>query len=70
MEYRRITTRGTWHFCQNCSCWPTIGYRARLTPPAIVELCNECLKKKLHDKCEQTVGIPSKRRVFAKDNTR
>ncbi len=56
MNFRRITTRDTWHFCRNCSNWPKTGYQTRTTPPAIVEICNECLKKKLHDKCAQEGG--------------
>src|SRR5919112_5765135 len=30
---RRRGFHDTWHFCRNCSNWPTVGYEERYTPP-------------------------------------
>ena len=50
-EYRRKEGSDTWHFCSNCSNWPTSGYVSRSTKPTYDELCNECLGKRDNKKC-------------------
>lgn len=45
MEYRRLKTRDTWHWCPNCSNWPISGYVSRHTRPTTGELDNECRSK-------------------------
>jgi hypothetical protein len=37
--YRRRRNRDTWHFCSNCSNWPTTDYVERDSKPATGEPC-------------------------------
>ena len=41
----------TWHFCSNCSNWPTSNYDEKTTKPTTGELCNECKAKKANGTC-------------------
>ena len=41
----------TWHFCSNCSKWPTSDYDERTTKPTDGELCDECKAKKDNSNC-------------------
>jgi len=50
-EYRKKGESDTWHFCRNCSNWPTSGYTTRQTKPASGELCNECKAKERDGNC-------------------
>lgn len=50
-EYRRRKGNDTWHFCSNCSNWPTSNYDSQGQKPASGELCNECRSKKANDNC-------------------
>lgn len=43
--YRRKKGKDTWHWCRNCSNWPTFYYDERSSKPTSGELCNECLSK-------------------------
>jgi hypothetical protein len=49
--YRKRRGQDTWHFCSNCSSWPTSGYDARSDSPRIGELCNECESRRAHGNC-------------------
>src|SRR4051794_31571144 len=45
MEYRRGTKSQTWHFCRNCSHWPSDSFNiivSKKLPPDF-ELCLECV---------------------------
>ena len=53
MAWRKRKDKDTWHFCKNCSNWPTSNYEEKLTKPTTGELCNECRSK-------ETSGICSK----------
>ena len=44
-EYRRKHGSDTWHWCRNCSNWPTSGYDSQHTKPTSGELDNECKSK-------------------------
>lgn len=44
--YRRRAGGDTWHFCSNCSNWPTSNYDEQSTKPSSGEFCNECLAKR------------------------
>ena len=35
----------TWHWCRNCSNWPTVDCEERYSKPSSGELCNECRAK-------------------------
>ena len=48
-EYRKRVGSDTWHWCKNCSNWPTTGYtsenHAGKNRPRGGELDNECKAK-------------------------
>jgi len=45
-EYRRRNDSDTWHWCRNCSNWPTgPGIEIKYRKPTSGELCNECRAK-------------------------
>jgi hypothetical protein len=50
---RRKTSSDTWHWCRNCSKWPTSGYEEVTVPgrPSYGELCNECRAKESNGTC-------------------
>ena len=49
--YRRRRGIDTWHFCRNCSNWPTTNYEEQATRPSSGELCNECRGKRDRGDC-------------------
>ncbi len=49
--YRRRRGSDTWHFCRNCSNWPTSNYEERHTRPSSGEFDNECLAKESSGNC-------------------
>lgn len=51
--YRRINSRDAWHFCKNCSKWPTTNYVERSTKPTTDELCDECKSKQKNNICKK-----------------
>ncbi len=51
MTYRKKNGRDTWHFCKNCSNWPTKDYVASLLKHPGGELCNECKAKRRNREC-------------------
>jgi hypothetical protein len=53
MAYRRRKNSDTWHFCRNCSNWPTSEYVEQQTRPTTGELDNECLAKQQANACSR-----------------
>jgi len=53
ITYRRRKTHDTWHWCKNCSTWPTTDYEESFSRPAAGELCNECHGKQRAGTCHQ-----------------
>ena len=53
VTYRRRTSNDTWHWCRNCSTWPTNDYEESLSKPTVGELCNECHGKQRAGNCNQ-----------------
>lgn len=53
-EYRKRkgATYDTWHFCTNCSNWPTSNYDSRTTKPTDGELCDQCKSKRDKNDCK------------------
>jgi len=51
MTYRRKRGSDTWHYCKNCSNWPTSDYEERSTKPTNGELDNECQAKEKAGNC-------------------
>jgi hypothetical protein len=53
-EYRRRKGSDVWHWCRNCSNWPTSNYDTRDTKPTSSgELDNECLAKDRAGTCSK-----------------
>lgn len=50
-QYRKRKGSDTWHFCSNCSNWPTSNYEISYTKPTSGEFCNECQAKKKAGNC-------------------
>jgi len=46
---RQLNGSDTWHFCSNCSNWPTTNYTTG--SGASGEKCNECLAKQRDRNC-------------------
>jgi len=51
--YRRKRGSDTWHWCRNCSKYPTEDYEEITVygRPTSGELCNECLAKERENNC-------------------
>jgi len=54
MEYRKRKDKDAWHWCTNCTNWPTKSgtYDIRYSKPTSDELCNQCKDKKRLGTCE------------------
>lgn len=51
-QYAKKEGSDTWHFCSNCSNYPTgSGVTKRPDKPSSGEFCNECLAKRKADNC-------------------
>jgi hypothetical protein len=48
--YRRKKGSDTWHFCTNCTQWPTSDYTDQSTKPS-GDLCNQCKSKRDNNNC-------------------
>lgn len=53
MTYRKRKNSDTWHFCKNCSKWPTSDYVEQSTKPKTGELCDECRAKEANGTCSK-----------------
>jgi hypothetical protein len=49
--WRKRKEHDTWHFCTNCSQWPTSNYDESNHKPTYGELCNECKAKQAAANC-------------------
>ena len=51
--YRRRKGNDTWHFCSNCSNWPSVPgtYDEQTNKPTTGEFCNECQAKRDAGNC-------------------
>lgn len=53
-RYRRGKGHDTWHWCRNCSTWPTNDYEETSSSnPTSGEFCNECYGKQKAGNCRQ-----------------
>ena len=41
----------TWHFCTNCTNWPTSDYDTATSKPTTGEFCNQCMDKEKNKNC-------------------
>ncbi|WP_156925398.1 hypothetical protein [Nitratidesulfovibrio termitidis] len=53
MAYRRKKNSDTWHYCSNCSNWPTTDYVEQQSKPTTGEFCNECRGKQNANNCKK-----------------
>lgn len=51
--YRRKKGSDTWHWCRNCSKWPTSDYEEQHSKPTTGELDNECRAKEAAGDCRK-----------------
>jgi uncharacterized protein (DUF433 family) len=51
--YRRGAGHDTWHWCDNCSTWPSNDYEESSAKPTTGELCNECSARQVAGNCHQ-----------------
>lgn len=55
VTYRKRKGSDTWHWCRNCSDWPTLDYDEKCLPegerPSSGELDNECKSKEKDGTC-------------------
>jgi hypothetical protein len=51
-QYRKAKDSDTWHWCTNCSKWPTVNYDTSSTKPTSGELDNECKAKEKDGNCK------------------
>lgn len=50
-KYRRKKNSDTWHWCTNCSKWPTTDFVEHDGKPTSGELCDECKGKEKNNNC-------------------
>lgn len=50
-QYRKKESSDTWHWCRNCSSWPTSNCKLSYLRPTTGELCNECKSKEAAGYC-------------------
>ena len=50
--YRRNSSGTTWHFCANCSQWPTDDFVSTKILPGGHSVCNECVVRNQRGECE------------------
>lgn len=53
MAYRKRDGKDVWHWCSNCTNWPTSDYDEKSTKPSSGELCNQCLAKDKAGDCSK-----------------
>ena len=53
MAYRRRKDSDAWHWCRNCSNWPTSNYVEQQSKPTSGELDNECKAKEAAGNCTE-----------------
>lgn len=49
---RRRKGSDTWHWCRNCSNYPTSNYDEKPGRPTSGDLCNECRAKEKDGTCQ------------------
>jgi len=58
-SYRKAVGSNVWHFCSNCTTYPTENYVSSLIPQRAenTELCTECLARHAIGDCESERDI-------------
>lgn len=52
MLFRKRHGSDVWHFCKNCTLWPTVNYDEQSSKPTTGELCNQCKAKQKESNCK------------------
>jgi hypothetical protein len=52
-KYRKRHDHDSWHWCRNCTNWPTSNYTESDTAGS-GEKCNECLAKERNGDCRSS----------------
>lgn len=52
--YRRKKNWDLWHWCRNCSYWPTADYVEQQEKPSSGQLCDECRAKEKAGTCRKS----------------
>ncbi len=50
-KYRKKRGHDEWHFCTNCTNWPTSDYIENDGEPSYGELCDQCKSKEKASNC-------------------
>jgi hypothetical protein len=50
--YRKNLSGATWHFCANCSQWPTDDFVSTNVLPGGHPICNECIVRNQSGECQ------------------
>lgn len=53
MPYRKRKGSDTWHWCRNCSSWPTSDYDEQYSNPTSGVLCDQCLAMEKAGTCQK-----------------
>ena len=51
--YRKRNNKDTWHWCQNCSLWPSSDYKEVKRKPTSGKLCYQCAAKAKRGDCKK-----------------
>ena len=51
MPYRKRNDSDVWHWCYNCTQWPTADFTEGQTKPESATLCDECRAKYKAGEC-------------------
>lgn len=51
MAFRKSKGSDTWHWCRNCSKYPSSNFDESSSKPSSGELCNECKSKERDGRC-------------------
>lgn len=52
MLFRQSSAGPAWHFCRNCSGWPSDNYEEETKEPPRDLICTECTRKLTDLQCE------------------
>ena len=53
MAYRQKKNSDIWHWCKNCTNYPTSNYEERTSKPHRGDLCTQCLSKEKKKICQK-----------------
>ena len=54
LNFRRRNGASIWHFCPNCSAWPTVDFVESPLRPTNEDVCDECSAKRRMGHCAES----------------